>query len=175
MRILSRVIIIQVSIIFAGCSQTNKIESGYAYARNIISGVKPKTSIAENGTVIQKRNDAGIQYFIYIETRDSTFFPVKNIWIMGKEYHAEAEAVVNFPVVLPQNAGASTNYDTLVAAAKFSLWKINAEPVVLPSDAGSTNHPTGKTPDVLIGFSQKGNMHYYSIVKIKYLEPIALE
>ncbi|MEO6289531.1 MAG: hypothetical protein ABIO76_06405, partial [Ginsengibacter sp.] len=74
-----------------GCSQTNNVEKGYAYARQILSGVKPTVSLSENGSITSANKEPGIQYFIFFESKDTSGFVVKNIWIKGKEYFAEAE------------------------------------------------------------------------------------
>lgn len=174
MRIVTVLFAAHILLISTGCSQTNKIEKGYAYARAIISGVKPKVSVAENSTIIQKNNEPGIQYFIYFETKDTSFLPVKNIWIKGKKYNAKPERVYVFPVVLQKNIDASS--DTLVkATGKFITWKINVDQVQSSSDSGITKRNQFKNHDVIISFLYKGRMYYFSIPKIKYLEPIRLQ
>lgn len=175
MRILTGLFAAQILLISTGCSQTNKIEKGYAYARTIISGVKPKVTVAENGTIIQKSNRPGMQYFIYVITKDTSFLTVKNIRINGGEYYAEAEAVNDFPVVLPTSQGASENNDTLVNAGKFKTWKINVGQMISSPETSIAKSNQPKEPDVIIGFLSKGDMHYYSIVRIKYLESVRLQ
>ena len=175
MRISTVFFVAQILLILTGCSQINKIEKGYAYARTIISGVKPKVNVAENGSIAQKSNEPGMQYFIDVETRDTSFFSVKNIWINTRNYYAEAEAVNDFPVVLPKNPGSSENYDTLVHENKYKTWKINVGQIIPASDTGFAKPDQLKKSEVLIGFLYKGSMHYYSISKIKYLESLRLQ
>ena len=162
-------------ILSDGCSQTNKIVKGYAYSRTIISGVKPTISVAEDGSILKKSKEAGIQYFIYVQTKDTSLLPVKNIRINKGNYHAEAQAINDFPVVLPKNLGSPENYDTLVNASKFKTWKINVGQIISPSDTSFNKPNQIKEPDVLIEFLYKGNIHYYSIAKIKYLESLRLQ
>lgn len=175
MRILTGLFAAHIVLISIGCSQTNKIEKGYAYARTIISGVKPKVSVAENGSILQKSNEPGIQYLIYVTTKDTSLLAVKNIRINGENYYAEAEVVNDLPVVLPKNPDAIDNYDTLVTAGKFKTWKINVGLMLFPSDSSITKPNKLKEPDVQIGFLSKGSMHYYSIAKVKYLESLRLQ
>ncbi len=175
MRILTGLFVAYIFLISAGCSQINKIEKGYAYARTIISGVKPKVSVAENGSITQKSIEPGMQYFIYVETKDTSLLQVKNIWIYKLNYHAEAEAINDFPVVLPKNLGPPENYDTLVNAGKFKTWRINIGQMISPSDTSFTKPNQPEEPEVLIGFLYKNNMHYYSIAKIRYLESLRLQ
>lgn len=175
MRILTWLFVAHIFITSAGCSQINKIEKGYAYARAIISGVKPTISVAEDGSILQKSKEPGIQYFIYVQTKDTSFLPVKNIWIYKLNYHAEAEAINDFPVVLPKNLGSPENYDTLVNAGKFKTWRINIGQMISPSDTSFTKPNQPKEPEVLIGFLYKNNIHYYSIAKIRYLESLRLQ
>ncbi|MEP6597500.1 MAG: hypothetical protein ABJA71_16215, partial [Ginsengibacter sp.] len=110
-------------LVSTGCSQTGKIEKGYAYSRNIISGVKPKVTLEENGSITTKSKGPGIQYFIYLETRDTSFLKVKNIWIGDHEYAAEAETVKNLPVIISGDTYSSANNDTLVIKTIYALWK----------------------------------------------------
>ncbi|MEO6218970.1 MAG: hypothetical protein ABIO81_00975 [Ginsengibacter sp.] len=154
-------------ISLTGCSQTNKIENGYAYAREILGG-KPRVSLGEDGSAVTKSKKPGKQYFIYTETKDTSPFIVRNIWIAGIEYFAEAEPVKDFPVTIPGS------YDTLFASAKFNVWKINVGKLISSSDTVFTKPEKPGAHDVLIGYLIKGRLHYYSIAKIKYLEPLSL-
>ncbi len=174
-KILTVFFIACMAILSNGCSQTNKIEKGYAYARAIISGVKPTISVAEDGSILQKSKDPGIQYFIYVQTKDTSFLSIKKIWIKGKEYNADAEAVNDFPIVLSKNLGSPENYDTLVNACKFKTWRINVGQIISPSDTSFTKPNQPKESEVLIGFLYKNNIHYYSIAKIRYLESLRLQ
>ena len=171
MKIISGLFIAHILLMSAGCSQTNKIDQGYAFARPVLSGVNPKASVAENGSIVEKSSKAGMQYLIYVVTTNTSFLSVKNILINGEKYYASAEAVNDFPVVVPDNNSGQEHYDTLLAASKFKTWKINVGQIVPSPDTGTINN----NADVMVGVLSKDKMHYYSIGKIKYLEPVRLQ
>ncbi|MEO6188676.1 MAG: hypothetical protein ABIO77_07520 [Ginsengibacter sp.] len=154
------------------CSKSFKIEKGYAYGRNILSGVKPAVTLSEDGSVTEKQNSLRMQYFIYIRTNSTRIPGVTEIWIDGKSYAASAEKVSKFPVTV--NKG-HTQEDTLFAAPEEHLWKINVGDVHPMPEAtlnNSTKFPVG---EVRIGFMRKGKLHYYPIADLKFLEPVTLE
>lgn len=171
MKIVSGLFVAHILLMSTGCPQTNKIEKGYAYARPVLSGVKPKASVAENGSIIEKSSKPGMQYFIYVETTDTSFLPVKNILINGEKYYAAAEAVNDFPVVVPGNSGGREYYDTLITAGMFKTWQINVGQIVSSPGSSTINNKA----DVMVGVLSKGKIHYYSIGKMKHLEPVRLQ
>ena len=175
MRIITGLFITQIILISAGCSQTNEIAKGYAYARTIISGAKPQVSIAENGSTTQKIKEPGIQYFIYIQTKDTSFLPTQSIWIKGKNYSAETEAIDSLPVTLPKNHDVSKNYDTLIHIDNYKTWKINVGQIMMESSNSEIPKHKQSKAEVVVGYLNKGQMHYYSIPKITYLEPLRLQ
>ncbi len=164
MKIVTGLFMATIFIALSGCSQTNKIEKGYAYARTILSGVKPKVSVSEDGAIIQKSKEPGVEYLIYVATKDSTFLQVKNAWIKGERYDAQAEGVNELPVVV-QN-------ETLLIPGNYYAWKVIVGKK-MPSDDSSEN-PKG-TEEIVIGYLSKGWLHYFAITKINYLEPLSLE
>ncbi|MEP6584648.1 MAG: hypothetical protein ABJA90_10290 [Ginsengibacter sp.] len=172
MKILTGLFFAYILLVSAGCSQTYRIEKGFAYAREVISGVKSQGSVAEDGTILQTHRKPGMQYFIYVETKDTAFPLVKSIRIKGEYYEANAEAVHEFPVVL-MSSGSTEKYDTLFRSASLITLKINVGEMIKESDIKQLSK--FKNQDVVLGFLYKGNIHYYSIAKIKYLEALRLE
>ncbi len=158
-----------------GCSQTNNVEKGYAYARQILSGVKPTVSLSENGSITSANKEPGIQYFIFFESKDTSGFVVKNIWIKGKEYFAEAEPIITLPIIVEDDSYVQKKNDTLVAEGGGNVWKINVGRLVSPADIAFRKPKQSFSHDVLIGFLNKGSLHYYPIAEIKFLEPVRLQ
>ncbi len=162
-------------LISTGCSQSIRIERGYGYSREIISGVKPKVTLQENGNVINENKTPGIQYFIFIETRDTVPPPVKNIWISGRNYLANTEAVKELPVIIAADPYGTATNDTLVRDRKLNVWKINVGQLAAASDTTFETPTELNTQAVLIGFFKKGSLQYYSIAALQHLEPIRLQ
>ncbi|MEO6290606.1 MAG: hypothetical protein ABIO76_11825, partial [Ginsengibacter sp.] len=65
--------------------------------------------------------------------------------------------------------------DTLVAEGGGNVWKINVGRLVSPADIASRKPKQSFSHDVLIGFLNKGSLHYYPIAEIKFLEPVRLQ
>ncbi len=160
-------------LISTGCSQSNKILKGYAYARDIMPAVKPRVSLNENGTVTTKHKAPGIQYYIYTETNDTAELQVKNIWIKGNVYSATAEKAKDIPLPIVKNSSI-LNRDNL-DSNKIIIWQINVGEM-LPSPGKSSEKPSQlKEPEVLISFLYKNKLQYFPISKLQYLEPMDLQ
>ncbi|MEP7229739.1 MAG: hypothetical protein ABI691_05775 [Ginsengibacter sp.] len=164
MKIVTGLFVATIFTALSGCSQTRKIENGYAYSRTILGGIKPKVSVAEDGTVIQKSKEPGVEYLIYLSTKHSSFLQVQNAWIKGKKYNAHAEAVNELPAIIKK--------DTLFIPEKYYTWKVIVGKK-MPSD--NTSEKLKETGEIVIGFLSKGSQHYFAIAKIKDLEPLRLE
>ena len=161
-------------IISSGCSQTIKIEKGYAYERSIISGVKPIQGISEDGIIVQRNGSSGKQYLIYISTKDTGQFDVKEIWIKGEKYVAEAGLVNDRPVIVPRNLNAANTNDTLFSSSGLKIWKIDVGSL-LPA-ATNINKPQNLNEnEVLIGYLPKQKLRYFSITKIIQIQSIPLQ
>lgn len=172
---LSAVISIAYLVLFTtACSQGNKIEKGYAYARNILSGVKPSVKLSEDGTVTTTTKEPGIEYFIYARTKDTTIPVVRNIWINGKVYYAYAEEVADLPVIMENNPYYPGKKDTLVESGNGNVWKINVGKLI----SADTSFHKPREPlnaQVYIGFLSKGKLNYYPISSLKFIEPVRLQ
>ncbi len=173
MRALTGLVTATIFMALTGCSQTNKIAKGYAYAREVLSGVKPKVSVAENGDIIQKSSSPGIQYFIYVTTKDTTSLQLNGIWIKGQKYIAEVETITSLPAMIPIE-GSYGNPDTLLDTSGFHPWKINVGHV-MPADSNDSVPGKLKGNEVVISFLLKGKLRYFRIAKIIYLEPLTLQ
>ncbi len=157
------------------CSQSNKIEAGYAYARDILQGSKPPVVVSEDGSVIIKPRQPGIQYFIFAATKASSAIAVKRIRIKGKEYSANADSIKNLQDALIRNSITPEMIDTTITHGGYRLWKINVGQLITPSETTRTKSGNSKSNEVVIEYVSKDHVRYYSISKIIFLEPVRLD
>ncbi len=157
-----------------GCSQSNKIIKGYAFARNVMPGVKPGVSLNEDGTVTKRQTQPGIQYFIYTETKDSTELQVKNVWIKGIQYAAHIEKVKDIPSAIAKDSSI-LNRDSLAGTGGLTTWQINVGEIISSSHKNFDKPSQLEEPEVLISYLYKNKIQYFSIPKLKYLEPLRLQ
>ena len=162
-------------IISTGCSQSIKIVKGYAYERSIISGVKPIQGVSEDGTIAQKSsNNSGKQYLIYVSTKDTGNLQLKEVWIKGERYSAEAELVNERPVILPENINAANRSDTLFTSFQHKVWKVTIGGL-LSIDNSVAKPQNLNNDELLIGYLSKQKLLYFSISKIIQIQPIPLQ
>ncbi len=161
-------------LIATGCSQPNKIIKGYAFAREVMPGVKPGVSLNEDGTVTKRQSQPGIQYFIYTETKDTAVLQVKNIWIKGIVYVADAKKIKDIPLAITKDSS-NPNRDTLAGMSRLTTWQINVREKI--SSAGKKfDEPSQlEDPEVLITFLYKNKIQYFPISKLQYLDPLVLQ
>ncbi len=160
-------------LISIGCSQSKKIVKGYAYARDIIPGVKPRVSLDENGTITTKHKPPGMQYFIYAETSDTALLQVKYIWIKGNEYLANAEKIKDLPLAIVKDS--FTLHRENSDPNKIVTWQINVGEMISSPDKNFKKPSQLKDPEVLISFLYKNKLQYFPIAKLQYLEPMLLQ
>ena len=163
-----------VLLLTTGCSQPNKIIKGYAFARNVMPGVKPGVSLNEDGTVTKREAQPGIQYFIYTETKDTAMLQVKNIWIKGIEYAAEAKKIEGIPLSIIRDSS-NHDRDTLAPRSGLIAWQINVDEIVSSSNKNFDMPSQLEDPEVLITFLYKNKIQYFPISKLTYLEPLVLQ
>lgn len=163
-----------VLLMATGCSQPNKIIKGYAFAREVMPGVKPGVSLNEDGTVTKKQVQPGMQYFIYTETKDTAILRVKNIWIKGIEYAAEAKKVKDIPLAITKNS-TNPNRDTLAGMSRLTAWQIDVGEIISSPGKNFDKPSQLEEPEVLITFLYKNKIQYFPISKLQYLEPLVLQ
>ncbi|MEP7252482.1 MAG: hypothetical protein ABI683_08885 [Ginsengibacter sp.] len=174
MKILFYLIIICGFIISTGCSQTIKIEKGYAYERSIVSGVTPIQGVSEDGAIVQKNNRSSKQYLIYVSTKDTSPLEVKEVWINGEKYSAKAEPVNDRPVIVAGDINPPNTSDTLFPSSRLKIWKVNVGSL-LAVDSNIDKPISLDSQQVLIGFLSKQKLHYFPIQNIKQTGPIELQ
>src|SRR4030081_1720088 len=69
----------------------------YAYVRETMPGVNPKTISGENGRDVQPEMEKKANYLIYLESRSP--LKVTAVWVNGKQYDFTQQEVKNTPVV----------------------------------------------------------------------------
>ncbi|MEO8109508.1 MAG: hypothetical protein ABI594_05740 [Ginsengibacter sp.] len=163
-----------VLLMATGCSQSHQIVKGYAFARNVMPGVKPGVSLNEDGTVTKRQSQPGIQYFIYTKTKDSTKPEVKNVWIKGIQYAAHIEKAKDFPLAIAEDSSI-LNRDSLAGARGLITWQINVGEMISSSHKNFDKPSQLEEPEVLISYLYKNKIQYFSVSKLKYLEPLRLQ
>ncbi len=163
-----------VILMATACSQSHQIVKGYAFARSVIPGVKPGVSLHEDGTVTKKQGQPGTQYFIYTETKDSTRLQVKNVWIKGVQYDAHIEKAKDIPLAIAEDSSI-LNRDSLASANGLITWQINVGEIISSSHKNFDKPSKLEEPEVLISYLYKNKIQYFSISKLKYLEPVRLQ
>lgn len=171
-----------IAILFAGfilltaqsCSQSNQISKGYAFARSIVPGVKKGVSLNEDGTVTKREDIQGIKYFIYLETKDSANPQVKSVWIKGIEYSATTEKIQDISRTIAADSF-SIHPEDSAADNRLSLWQINVGEMISSTNKNFNKPSELKEPEVLVPFLDKNKIQYFSISKLRYLEPMVLQ
>ncbi len=156
------------------CSQSSKITRGYAFARNVMPGVKKGVSLNEDGTLTKKQNQPWIKYFIYLETKDSANPQVKNVWIKGIAYTATAEKIKDILLTIVADSFSLHREDS-ATGKKLSHWQINVGKKLSAPDKNFNKPSKLKEAEVLITFFDKNKIQYFSIPTLQYLEPMMLQ
>ena len=163
--------------ICSGCAQGKYIRKGYAFSREILSGVAPSGTVDESGTVHKSPGRASVEYLVYAEVPASVAISVNNIWVDGKNYEAALEPVAHTPVVITNPMIKAVKVqDTLVKKTANKLWQVHVKQLRSSGAAFPANiSKTDGRNQVVIEYLYKKRKSYFIIPAIKRLEPVGLQ
>ncbi|CAN5317080.1 hypothetical protein BH20BAC1_BH20BAC1_20720 [soil metagenome] len=146
-----------------GCSQSSHLIKTSAFKRNIIGGASPGVTLHEDGTVTKNKSTPGEQYFIFIETRDSTRPEIAYLILDNRKYHAEVDALGELPFVLTDNDGILA--DTLIAATPHRVWNVSLGEA-FPDESNKSENTSG---EIILFIKEKNTLRSFPIKEIKQL------
>lgn len=146
----------------------------YAYSQVTLKGAKPGGVIEEGGAEVKQSSAQNINYYFYIEYRSKEKFSVSALWINGKSYQIKTDTIRQTPV--EGNAADATGMgkrSVLVPATKNKVLLIIPGAELSNSIKSSSLKKQFVKGELLIVYKWKGKTYYYTIPKIKVLEPVA--
>ena len=152
-------------------SQQTAISKVYAYAQETSGGMRPQTTIHEDGKEQMLSKAAKRNYIIYAEQLKSTQISFVTLWIDGKAYNLKADIVVT-PVEMMTGEGNKAEKIILAPATNNKTWSISPGALIAkPSKPSSTLQKLIDKNELVIVYRWKGKLYYSPIRKIKKLDP----
>jgi hypothetical protein len=144
----------------------------YAYSQAVLKGAAPGTIVEEGGTEIKQSSVQKTNYYFYIEYTLKAKFSVSALWINGKPFQSNVDSVRQTPVEM--NAPGNGKKNLLVPATKNKV-------LLLVPGAQLTNNTKPSSSlkkqllkgELVIVYKWKDKTYYYTVPKIKVLEPAA--
>ncbi|MEO7960588.1 MAG: hypothetical protein ABIR19_03515 [Ginsengibacter sp.] len=158
-----------------GCVKQTDIVHGYAYGREILPGMKPSVTLNEDGRVTKQKRQPQIEYYIYLETKDSSKIFLKNVWVKGITYWASLRPAMDLPITISNPVYDKMHYDTLISSSRNFVWQVILDSQITSPGVALVSLKRTDLEGVAIEFSEGTRSHHYSIKKIHYLEPIRLQ
>ena len=148
------------------------IVKGYAYLRESLPGIVPKT-VDEKGNEIIHENKPIATYELFLEyKKGNTIKPVK-LWINGVPYRLRSEAITATPILYKrETVGNNFETDTLVKKTTYQVMRLlsdgelNPAPMTRQKDSGNK---------LVVEYYWKAKKYSYTIKDIRKLTPLILQ
>jgi hypothetical protein len=150
------------------------LPKAYAFSRQVLGGKKPTNIPDENGNTIKNVTNPSVQYFIYVVARQGSNLVLKNIWIKGQQYAATQLKELS-PVVISNASMPGNDHDTLIAATKNTVWRIQVKEVKKTVTISNTLEQFLHKNELVIEYRDKVKSGTLPVKEIKKLSDIALQ
>ena len=148
------------------------IAKGYAYLRESMPGIVPRT-VDEKGNEIIREDKPIASYELFLEYKKGNNIKPVKLWINGVPYRVRTETIKSTPILYKrETVGNNFESDTLVQKTSYGVLRLLPDGELNPAPMTKQTNSGNK---LLVEYYWKGKKYSYTIKDIRKLTPLILQ